>query len=85
MNGLYPIGDVSAIRFYADEGIVAWSKTSRGMAAGSAGFAAASTGEHDLRYSTLVATINGTPKPDPDRTAAVQEWLATVLREGGSR
>ena len=33
-----------------------------------------------VRYSTLVATINGTPKPDPGKTAAVQEWLAAALR-----
>ncbi|WP_435154054.1 MerR family transcriptional regulator [Amycolatopsis sacchari] len=84
------------------------------MAASSADFLAAMTGEHDLdkarrsmigfdrnraaalrarmtgmdpvvRYSTLVATINGTAKPDPDRTAAVQEWLAAALREGNSQ
>jgi DNA-binding transcriptional MerR regulator len=35
-----------------------------------------------VRYSTLVATINGTPQPDPDRTAAVQEWMAAALRRG---
>ncbi|MBE1495974.1 DNA-binding transcriptional MerR regulator [Amycolatopsis lexingtonensis] len=80
------------------------------MAADSAGFVAAMTGDHDIakarrtmagfdrtrsaqmrarltgtnlmvRYSTLVATINGTPKPDPDKTAAVQEWMAAALRE----
>lgn len=34
-----------------------------------------------VRYSTLVATINGTPKPDPEKTAAVQEWMAAALRE----
>jgi DNA-binding transcriptional MerR regulator len=34
-----------------------------------------------VRYSTLVATINGTPKPDPDKTAAVQEWMAAALRQ----
>ena len=33
-----------------------------------------------VRYATLVATINGTPKPDPDRTAATQEWMAAALR-----
>ena len=33
------------------------------------------------RYSSLVATINGTPPPDPDRAAAVQEWLAAALRQ----
>ncbi|MEV6828254.1 MerR family transcriptional regulator [Amycolatopsis sp. NPDC051102] len=33
------------------------------------------------RYTTLVATINGTPQPDPDRTAAVQEWMAAALRQ----
>ncbi len=80
------------------------------MAADSAEFVAAMTGEHDIdkarrsmvgfdrnrsaelrarmtglnlivRYSTLVATINGTPKPDPDKTAAVQEWMAAALRQ----
>lgn len=34
-----------------------------------------------VRYTTLVATINGTPKPDPDKTAAVQEWMAAALRQ----
>ncbi|MEV5713891.1 MerR family transcriptional regulator [Amycolatopsis mediterranei] len=81
------------------------------MAADSAGFVSAMTGDHDLdkarrsmigfdrtrsaqtrakltgtnlmvRYTTLVATINGTPKPDPDKTAAVQEWMAAALRRG---
>ncbi|MEV4148711.1 MerR family transcriptional regulator [Amycolatopsis sp. NPDC049691] len=33
-----------------------------------------------VRYTTLVATINGTPVPDADKTAAVQEWLAAALR-----
>ncbi|EOD70223.1 MerR family transcriptional regulator [Amycolatopsis vancoresmycina] len=33
-----------------------------------------------VRYTTLVATINGTPRPDPGKTAAVQEWLAAALR-----
>jgi len=32
------------------------------------------------RYGTLVATINGTPQPDPERTTTVQEWLAAALR-----
>ena len=31
------------------------------------------------RYLTLVGTINGTPKPDPERAAATQEWLAKAL------
>jgi DNA-binding transcriptional MerR regulator len=40
------------------------------------------TGLHlHLRYSTLVATINGTPTPDPDETATVQEWMAAALRQ----
>jgi hypothetical protein len=34
------------------------------------------------RYTTLVATINGTPRPDPERAAAVQEWMAAALRHG---
>jgi hypothetical protein len=33
------------------------------------------------RYSHLVATINGTPRPDPDSAAAVQEWMAAALRQ----
>ncbi len=35
-----------------------------------------------IRYHSLVATINGTPKPvaDPDRTAAIREWMAAALR-----
>jgi len=78
------------------------------MAADTAAFAAAITGEHDAaetrrrmiaydrdntakvlsrlkgtnmltRYATLVATINGTPKPDPQRAAATQEWIAKAL------
>ncbi|MBB5896465.1 MerR family transcriptional regulator [Kutzneria kofuensis] len=32
------------------------------------------------RYSTLVATINGTPKPDPDQAATLHEWMAAALR-----
>ncbi|MGW3105339.1 hypothetical protein [Streptomyces sp. NPDC001100] len=32
------------------------------------------------RYHSLVATIDGTPKPDPERAAAVREWLAAALR-----
>ncbi|MFG1644394.1 MerR family transcriptional regulator [Amycolatopsis sp. NPDC049252] len=32
------------------------------------------------RYHALVATINGTPRPDPGRAAVVQEWLAAALR-----
>lgn len=79
------------------------------MAADSADFVAAMTGDHDLdkarrsmagfdrirsaearakmtgtnlmaRYSTLVAVINGTPQPDPEKTATVQEWMASALR-----
>jgi DNA-binding transcriptional MerR regulator len=36
------------------------------------------------RYHSLVATINGTPKPDPDpdKAAAVREWMAAALRRG---
>jgi len=33
------------------------------------------------RYGSLVATINDTPPPDPDRAAAVQEWMAAALRQ----
>ena len=33
-----------------------------------------------IRYRSLVATINGTPKPDPDQAAAIREWLAAALR-----
>ncbi|MFD9740835.1 MerR family transcriptional regulator [Umezawaea sp. NPDC059074] len=32
------------------------------------------------RYHSLVATINGTPAPDPDKAAAVREWMAAALR-----
>jgi DNA-binding transcriptional MerR regulator len=34
------------------------------------------------RYHSLVATINGTPKPDPDpdKAAAIREWMAAALR-----
>ena len=32
------------------------------------------------RYLTLVATINGTPKPDPEQAAAIREWMAAALR-----
>lgn len=32
------------------------------------------------RYLTLVATINGTPKPDPGQAAAIREWMAAALR-----
>ena len=31
------------------------------------------------RYVTLVARINGTPKPDQERAAATQEWIARAL------
>jgi DNA-binding transcriptional MerR regulator len=34
-----------------------------------------------VRYSTLVATINGTPKQDPDSASTVQEWMAAALHE----
>ncbi|MFD8811885.1 MerR family transcriptional regulator [Streptomyces sp. NPDC059627] len=35
------------------------------------------------RYHSLVATINGTPGPDPDtdRAAAIRGWLAAALRQ----
>ncbi|WP_427924416.1 MerR family transcriptional regulator [Streptomyces sp. cg40] len=46
---------------------------------------AGSTGLQLLtRYHSLVATINGTPKPDPERAAAVREWMAAALRQGPS-
>ncbi|TVT59323.1 MerR family transcriptional regulator [Amycolatopsis rhizosphaerae] len=31
------------------------------------------------RYQSLLATINGTPKPDPDQATAVREWMAAAL------
>ncbi|WP_043665047.1 MerR family transcriptional regulator [Streptomyces xylophagus] len=36
------------------------------------------------RYHSLVATVNGTPKPDPDpeQAAAIREWMAAALRQG---
>ncbi|MEU9450927.1 MerR family transcriptional regulator [Streptomyces sp. NPDC048277] len=44
---------------------------------------AQSTGLKSLtRYHSLVATINGTPQPDPDRAAATREWMAAALRRG---
>jgi hypothetical protein len=33
------------------------------------------------RCHRLVATINGTPKRGPDRSAALQKWMAAALRE----
>ncbi|MBK3572411.1 hypothetical protein JHN63_00940 [Streptomyces sp. MBT65] len=37
------------------------------------------------RYQSLVATVNGTSGPDPDRVperaAAVREWMAAALRQ----
>jgi hypothetical protein len=33
-----------------------------------------------IRYHTLVATINGTPTPDPAKAAATTEWMAAALR-----
>jgi DNA-binding transcriptional MerR regulator len=33
------------------------------------------------RYHWLVATINGTPKRGPDRSAALRKWMAAALRE----
>ncbi|WP_326953579.1 hypothetical protein [Amycolatopsis sp. NBC_01286] len=34
------------------------------------------------RYHSLVATINGTPQPDPDpgKASALREWPAAALR-----
>lgn len=32
------------------------------------------------RYLSLVATINGTPRPDPGWATAVREWMAAALR-----
>ncbi|MFG2376707.1 MerR family transcriptional regulator [Streptomyces sp. NPDC048504] len=101
---LYSIGDVarrtglsvSAVRFYADEGVVAPTglteggsrqydvhaivrlelvRTLRDLGAGKA------TGLKLLtRYQSLVATVNGTPKPDADRAAAVREWMTDGVR-----
>jgi len=34
------------------------------------------------RYISLVATINGTPQPDPADAAATREWLAAASRPG---
>ncbi|MEU9158044.1 MerR family transcriptional regulator [Streptomyces sp. NPDC048417] len=36
------------------------------------------------RYHSLVATVNGTPRPDPDpdRAAATRAWMAAALRQG---
>lgn len=34
-----------------------------------------------VRYSNLVAMINGTPQPKPGRAATVQEWIAAALHE----
>lgn len=36
------------------------------------------------KYSSLVATINGTPQPDPDSAAADREWLAAARVTPGS-
>jgi DNA-binding transcriptional MerR regulator len=42
---------------------------------------AAATGLKLLtRYQSLVATVNGTPEPDPDRAAAIRGWMAAALR-----
>lgn len=32
------------------------------------------------RYLALVATVNGTPRPDPGQATAVREWMAAALR-----
>ncbi|WAL66325.1 MerR family transcriptional regulator [Amycolatopsis cynarae] len=32
------------------------------------------------RYQSLLATINGMPKPDPDQATAIREWMAAALR-----
>ncbi|MEO6088666.1 MAG: hypothetical protein ABIQ18_36705 [Umezawaea sp.] len=34
----------------------------------------------DFDEEQRVATINGTPTPDPDKSAAVREWMAAALR-----
>ncbi|MFJ9630723.1 MerR family transcriptional regulator [Streptomyces sp. NPDC101175] len=48
---------------------------------GSARTLARSTGLNLLtKYLSLVATINDTPKPDPERAAAVRAWMASALR-----
>lgn len=33
-----------------------------------------------VRYLTLLATINGTPQPDPGQARAIHEWIAAALR-----
>ncbi|MEV0739483.1 MerR family transcriptional regulator [Streptomyces sp. NPDC050549] len=64
----------------ARRGIVGFDPNGR-----SAQTLAKSTGLQLLtRYHSLVATINGTPKPDQERAAAVREWMATALRQGPS-
>lgn len=43
--------------------------------------AISSTGLNLLtRYLALVATIDGTPRPDPDQAAVTREWMAAALR-----
>lgn len=36
------------------------------------------------RYHALVATINGKPKPEPQRTAAIRAWMAAAMGEASS-
>jgi len=109
---------VSAIRFYADEGVVPPTglteggfrrcdvraiarlelvRTLRDLGAGlddirrgmvevdrDGAAARRRAGSTSLTLSTrchsLVATINGTPAPDPGEAVAVREWMAAALR-----
>ncbi|WP_236583098.1 MerR family transcriptional regulator [Streptomyces sp. MBT53] len=62
----------------ARRGIVDFDRNGRAAQA-----LARSTGLRLLtKYHSLVATINGTPKPDPERAAALREWMAAALRQG---
>jgi hypothetical protein len=69
-------GEYDVDRAY--RGIVEFDRNGR-----AAQWLAKSTGLKLLtRYHSLVATINGTPRPDPDpeQAAAVREWMAAALR-----
>ncbi|MFK0103777.1 MerR family transcriptional regulator [Streptomyces sp. NPDC091217] len=57
----------SIVEFDPDGRAAQWAATSAGL-------------QLLTRYHSLVATINGTPQPDPDRAAATREWTAAALR-----